>query len=339
MAIMESTGSGPEAAAPLLSDEQKALYHEHGYLQLESFVDGGWLADLRAASEEFVEASRTLATSSRVLDVEPTHTADAPRLRRLVSPLDHHATFRRFTLEGPPAQLAMELLGNPVRFHHSKLNYKWSDGGEEVKWHQDIQFWPHTDFSPLTIGVYLDDVDDEMGPMGVLPGSHQGVLYDQYAPDGTWAGAMNDDDVASLDLDEMVWLTGPAGSVTIHNCCMVHGSVPNQSPRPRPLLLQTYSAGSSYPLSGIGANGVTGRSGGIVIGDEPAQQIVVDGRPLHGAPDWSRQGPPTIFGSQQGEAPDGGEARAGGRTGAAGTGRVGGEASSGDRDAPGSSRV
>ena len=39
----------------------------------------------------------------------------------------------------------------------------------EIKWHQDIQFWPHTDFSPLTIGVYLADVDDVMGPMGVFP--------------------------------------------------------------------------------------------------------------------------------------------------------------------------
>ena len=62
-----------------------------------------------------------------------------------------------------------------MRFHHSKLNYKWSDGGEEVNGTQDIQFWPHTDFSPLTIGVYLDDVDDEMGPMGILPGA----MWDQ----------------------------------------------------------------------------------------------------------------------------------------------------------------
>ena len=94
---------------------------------------------------------------------------------------------------------------------------------------------------------------------------------------------------------------GPAGSVTVHNCCMVHGSVPNNSPRPRPLLLQTYSAVGSYPISGIGANGVTGRNSGLVIGGEPTQVIEVDGRRMHGAPDWSRKGAPTIFGSQQGD--------------------------------------
>ena len=282
-----------------LTDEQRRHYASNGYLLLESFVDDDWLAELRAAADEFVELSRDLTESNKVLDVEPGHTAAEPRLRRLVSPLDHHETFHRFTTAGPPAELAMQLLGGPVRFHHSKLNFKWSDGGEEVKWHQDIQFWPHTDFTPLTIGVYLDDVDDEMGPMGVLPGSHTGQLYDQYGPDGTWAGAMNDADVAGLDLDAMAWLAGPAGSVTVHNCCIVHGSVPNRSPRPRPLLLQTYSAVDSYPVAGIGANGVTGRHSGTIIGGEAPQTLVVDGRSMRGAPDWSRKGPPTIFGSQQ----------------------------------------
>ena len=119
-----------------------------------------------------------------------------------------------------------------MRFHHSKLNYKWSDGGEEVKWHQDIQFfWPHTDFSPLTIGVYLDDVDDEMGPMGILPGSHVGPIFDQYAADGTWAGSISDEDVATLPIAQVKWLKGAAGTVTVHNCCAVHGSMPNHSPR------------------------------------------------------------------------------------------------------------
>jgi ectoine hydroxylase-related dioxygenase (phytanoyl-CoA dioxygenase family) len=289
------------AEGSVLSTDHRENYRAAGYLHLDSFVGREWLDELRAASAEFVEASRRIERSNRVLDLEPTHTADDPRLRRLISPVEHHETFRRFTFEGPPARLAMDLLGGPVRYHHSKLNYKWSDGGEEVKWHQDIQFWPHTDFTPLTIGVYLEDVDDEMGPMGVLPGSHTGTLYDLYDGDGAWAGAMSDDDVAGLDLSAVHWLQGPAGSVTVHNCCMVHGSQPNLSPRPRPLLLQTYSAVNSFPVANIGANGVTGDLGGTIIGGSADQRLAVEGRAMRGAPDWSRQGPPTIFGSQQNE--------------------------------------
>jgi len=213
--------------------------------------------------------------------------------------VERHEVFRRFAMEGPAADLAQEILGGPVRYHHSKLNYKCSDGGEEVKWHQDIQFWPHTDFTPLTIGVYLDDVDEEMGPMGVLPGSHRGELFDLYGDDGRWAGAMLEADVDRLDLDPVVWLSGPAGSVTVHNCCMVHGSQPNRSVRPRPLLLQTYSAGSSYPVAGIGANNAIGPSAGTVIGGEATQMLDIAGRTMRGAPNWARSGAPTIFGSQQ----------------------------------------
>lgn len=283
----------------LLSDEDLRNYQERGYLHLESFVEAATLADLQRAAAEFVQSSRGLETSNKMLDLEPSHTSENPRIRRLNSPVDNHDTFRTFALEGPAAALACSILGGPVRYHHSKLNFKWSGGGEEIKWHQDIQFWPHTDFSPLTIGVYLADVDDVMGPMGVFPSSHQGPLYDQYLDSGEWGGAMNPKDVAQLDMNEIVWLTGPAGSVTVHNCCMIHGSVPNNSPNPRPLLLQTYSAVQSYPIAHIGANGVTGPLSGTVIGGTSDQKITVEGRQIAGAPDWSRAGAPTIFGSQQ----------------------------------------
>lgn len=288
------------AQQSVLTPLEREQYESAGYLHLDSWVGAEWLAKLRSASAGFVEDSRALTESNRALDLDVGHTAEHPRLRRLTSPVDRHETFRSFALEGPAAQLACALLGGSARYHHSKLNYKWADGGAEVKWHQDIQFWPHTDFTPLTIGVYLDDVDEEMGPMGVLSGSHRGPLFDMYAADGTWAGALSDEDVATLGFDDVVWLDGPAGSVTVHNCAMVHGSQPNQSARPRPLLLQTYSALDSYPVSMIGANSVTGPSGGTIVnGGSATQMLTVGGRSMHGAPDWSRSGAPTLFASQQ----------------------------------------
>ncbi len=291
-------------SSSLVADTVLSQYQRDGYVLLPSFLSDDWLARLRAAAAEYVEKSREIVASTRLIDVEPGHTAERPRLRRLVSPVDVHPDFYELAISGPIAQLACELLGGAARFHHSKLNYKWADGGEEVQWHQDIQFWPHTDFSPLTIGVYLEDVDDEMGPMGVLPGSQNGPLYDLYDDGGTWAGAMRSGDIDALGLDSgdaaLSWLQGPAGSVTVHNCCIVHGSRPNQSDRGRPLLLQTYSAIDSYPIAHIGANGVTGKVSGTVIGSASSQNITVAGRAMHGAPDWSTAGgPPTIFGSQQ----------------------------------------
>ena len=70
-----------------------------------------------------------------------------------------------------------------MKFHHSKLNFKAARGGEEVKWHQDIQFWPHTNYDLLTVGVFLEDVEPGMGEVGFVPGSHDGPLYDLYDGD------------------------------------------------------------------------------------------------------------------------------------------------------------
>ncbi|MGA0170561.1 MAG: hypothetical protein ACO3JV_12865, partial [Pseudomonadales bacterium] len=120
--------SRPTRVHTMLTDALKTSFEQEGYLLLERWVNQDWLGQLQAASDHHVERSRALTVSGQGLDLEPDHTASQPRLRRLVSPVDHDETFRAFALEGPAAELAQFILGGPVRFHHSKLNYKWSGG-------------------------------------------------------------------------------------------------------------------------------------------------------------------------------------------------------------------
>jgi hypothetical protein len=134
--------------------------------------------------------------------------------------------------------------------------------------------------------------------MGILPGSHRGELFDLYGADGRWSGSLRAEDLDRLELSGMDYLGGPAGTVTIHNCCAVHGSLPNNSTRPRPLLLQTYSAATSYPLLGVGTNGRTGGLTGTLVGGSAPRWITVAGRRMPAAPDWSRGGYTTIFDAQ-----------------------------------------
>ena len=150
-----------------------------------------------------------------------------------------------------------------------------------------------TDRAPAAIGAYSQAT------------VHQGVVYasGQIAllPDGTWAGAIRDEDVATLPIAQVEWLKGAAGTVTVHNCCAVHGSMPNHSPRVRRLLLQTYSHCDAFPIKHAGANGNLGRYGGLLIGGHNAQSLTISGRSFRCAPDWSAGKVPTIFGSQQKE--------------------------------------
>ena len=137
--------------AKVLSQEQREFYLENGYILLEKTIPDEWVERLQAATDEIVECSRSVTESDSVFDLEPSHNADAPRLRRLSSPPDHHPTYWEYTCDSILADIAADLVGPNVKFYQAKLNFKWSKGGEEVKLHQDISFWPHTNYSPMTM--------------------------------------------------------------------------------------------------------------------------------------------------------------------------------------------
>ena len=233
----------------VLSERQRVSYYEDGYLLVEKAIDDQWLARLRTATEKMVMSSREVTASDATWDIESGHSAAAPKLRRLSSPNDHHPDYWAYACSDPVLNIVADLIGPDIKFHHSKLNFKWAGGGEEVKWHQDIGFWPHTNFTPCTVGLYLEDCTDDQGPLGVIAQSHRGPLFDQYSDEGAWVGCLSDDDVEKLDLSREVYLPGPAGSITIHNCRTVHGSRKNQSKSPRPLLLNAYAAADAMPYT------------------------------------------------------------------------------------------
>jgi ectoine hydroxylase len=279
----------------VLSQAQREQYQRNGWIAVPGLVDSGWLERLRRVTDEFVDASRELTESNILYDLDVGHTADEPRLRRLSSPTDLHATYWEFASQSVITDVAVDLLGPDVKFHHSKLNFKAPRGGEEVKWHQDIQFWPHTNYDLLTIGVFLEDVEAGMGEVGFVPGSHDGRLFDLYDEDERWVGALRDRDVERAGVDAAEYPIGPAGTITVHNCRTVHGSAPNTSDRPRPLLLQTYAAADAFAYTDLVKQSPHGEE---LIRGEPARWARHDPRPCLMPPTGPYR---PIFAVQQGE--------------------------------------
>ena len=173
----------------VLTQEQRELFFEQGFLAVEGLVSDEWLDCLRRRSDEMTERSRQFTESNKEYDLSPDHTADNPYVRRLRAPIDRHPDFWEFAHNSAFTDVAADLVGPDVKFHSCKLNYKHPGGGEVVKWHQDIPAWPHTNFSPVTLGVYFHDVGDAEGPLACIPGSHKGELYSHFHPDRTWSGS------------------------------------------------------------------------------------------------------------------------------------------------------
>ena len=282
----------------ILSQEEREAFFESGYLLKERFVGEAWLKRLWDVTERMIEESRHCSASNDKFDLEDGHTPETPKLRRLTQPVEHDPVYWEFASNSMITDLAEDLLGGDVKFHHSKLNFKWFGGGEEVKWHQDIQFWPHTNFSVLTIGVYLDDVDDATAPMGVVPGTHKGEIFDQYDGNDQWVGCLSEGDLKKIALKDAVYLKGPAGSVTVHHCRMLHGSKSNRHrSKSRPLLLNAFSSADALPIT---ANPTPSRHNGKIVRGNPARHAEFDPFPARLPPDWSG-GYSSIFALQQEE--------------------------------------
>ena len=141
-----------------------------------------------------------------------------------------------------------DLLGPDLRLHGSKLNMKAAGYGAAVEWHQDWAFYPHTNDDVLAVGVMIDDMAEENGPLMVFPGSHRGPVHDHHA-EGVFAGAV-DLSACGLDAKDAVMLTGPAGSISLHHVRTMHGSTVNRSERDRRLLLYEIAAADAFPIAG-----------------------------------------------------------------------------------------
>jgi len=282
--------------ARVLSQQQREDYFSNGYLAVDSLFGADEVARIGAVVDEFVERSRGESASGSVFDLAPGHCAETPRIRRLKRPHEQHELFWKVAT-GMLADVAADLVGPDVVFHHSKLNFKWNDGHDQVDWHQDIQFYPHTNYSPLTIGLLLRGTDLEDGAVGFLPGSHAGPLFDQYNDKGQWIGCLNPCDVEKLDIESAVYVEAPAGSITVHNCRTVHGSVASTRSDGRPLLLNAYASADAFPYT---PHPEPAPHVGEVIRGKPARWAHHDPRPCLIPPDWSG-GYTSIFAAQAGE--------------------------------------
>ena len=232
----------------ILTEDQRKEYFEDGGVKVDNVLSKEWLEKSQKAIKGFIEQSRSFKESNSIFDLQKDHSKENPKLRRVSSPCDHNSDLWDLLVKGPIGDVAEDILGPNVRFYQSKLNFKNPKGGTEVKWHQDKPYFPHTNDSVITIGVYLEDCDDSQGPLEIIKKSHRDEVYNHYE-NGRWIGNISNKDLNKINIEKRKILKGSAGSITIHNYRTVHGSKPNNSELPRPLMLYVLSSGDSVPYT------------------------------------------------------------------------------------------
>ena len=174
----------------MINAKDVEFYRENGYLLVENVLDAATLAKIRKTIADLVAQAAGVKTHNDIYDLEPTHTPENPRVRRIKTPHKVDSFFMEVVKQPGMTSILKALLGKDVRLHGSKLNVKAPKYGSPVEWHQDWAFYPHTNDDILAIGVMLDDVELKNGPLLLMPGTHRiSKVWDHHL-DGRFCGAM-----------------------------------------------------------------------------------------------------------------------------------------------------
>src|ERR1700687_1341119 len=141
----------------MISEEDVQAYKRGGVIVVPEVLGAETLAQVRSVIAELVAGSAKTLEHTDVYDLEPGHTAETPRVRRIKTPHKVHALFDQIVRSAAVLDILKQLIGPGLRLHGSKLNMKSAQYGSPVEWHQDWAFYPHTNDDVLAIGVLLDD--------------------------------------------------------------------------------------------------------------------------------------------------------------------------------------
>ena len=234
----------------MISEKDVEAYRRDGVIVVPEVLGGEMLGRVRQVIAKLVAGAAEISEHNDVYDLEPSHTRENPRVRRIKTPHKVHPIFNEIVRSQPVIDILTKLLGPGLRLHGSKLNMKSAQYGSPVEWHQDWAFYPHTNDDVLAIGVLLDDCDLENGPMLVTPDTHKGEVWNHHGEDGHFAGLI-DPDLVRDEIGRAVPCMGKAGSMSFHHVRALHGSALNSSNRPRNLLLYEVAASDAWPLMGV----------------------------------------------------------------------------------------
>jgi ectoine hydroxylase-related dioxygenase (phytanoyl-CoA dioxygenase family) len=238
----------------VLTKQQINFFQFNGYLLLENAVDDNALNLLRTEFQGWVDESRQqnenygeCIDGRARFDLEATHSAVAPALRRVNAPIEISETYNSVMRNSRMSQAVSDLIGPDVKFHHSKVNSKLPGSNTNVKWHQDFLFTPHSNDDLVTALLMLDDVTEDNGPLEILPQSHKGPLHSLWH-NNQFTGAV-EESVAKESQANAVQCCGTAGTVCLMHTRLLHASAPNQTSRSRTLFICVYSAADAIPCS------------------------------------------------------------------------------------------
>lgn len=230
-----------------------AQYRRNGFLLLPGVFEPREVALLQQELERLRDEARAADRPEVVIEKGSREVRSIFKVHESSPIFAHLAADRRL------ASLAAFLLGEDVYLHQTRINYKSGFHGKAFYWHSDFETWHVEDGMPLpralSMSIALTDNTPHNGPLLVMPGSHTRyvVCAGDTPPDNyrqslqqQETGVPSDADLRTLaEQGGLVDTAGPAGSVLIFDCNLIHGSNSNITHLPRSNAFFVYNAVSN----------------------------------------------------------------------------------------------
>src|SRR3984893_8495197 len=121
----------------MISDQDVQAYKRDGVIVVPEVLGADTLAQLRAVIAELVAGSAKTLEHTDVYDLEPGHTAESPRVRRIKTAHKVHPLFDQIVRSPAVLDILKKLIGPALRLHGSKLNMKSAQYGSPGGRHQE----------------------------------------------------------------------------------------------------------------------------------------------------------------------------------------------------------
>ena len=108
----------------MISEQDVQAYKRDGLVVIPDVLGADTLAEVRKVIAELVAGSASTLEHTDVYDLEPGHTAEDPKVRRIKAPHKVHAIFDEIVRSKPVIDILTQLIGPGLRLHGSKLNMK-----------------------------------------------------------------------------------------------------------------------------------------------------------------------------------------------------------------------
>ncbi len=213
-------------------------YPHEGYCFFPNAVPA---SDIDAMRVEVDRAIASLPTKQSVMKDGVEQEVDA-RPEYMTEPHTKNAFWLNVCRHPKVLECVQSVLGPDLVLIMSHLIVKRAEDGLPVAWHQDNTYWPSVQGTDVgTVWMAIDNTDRENGCMQVIPCTHEGypdmekILTDGKDLLGLSVQVTNEMKAAAVALEMH------AGSLSIHDSFVLHGSDANTSGRRRAAYTMRYA--------------------------------------------------------------------------------------------------